>query len=328
MYLRAKIDVDPRSVVHRERTAPTDAFGKLLHYVTAKQTGDAVEVESFTRVSMLQQLRGALESIGVANVVRFAVDGIDVYNDKAGTPDDLTAAVGSYIERKRELPPGAPFATLRLVVEHLVEGLRCLVEVSVQRTHAPGEDPVSLRINAVVAELSLGFKEGIPQLAARMGPIFADSAGHAAYVEDKRAAFGRFIRGLENAVCGAMEVDSVQRVDHVCLVRPFGALQRVEDLPLHHRNAENDPLFFGYRGFTRASAYAWLWLQACRQGAIEVARCRIVDERGLPVADVGDAPIAAATHPLFGFGEPVEVDAGEGVTVFEGHAYAQPDPGS
>lgn len=328
MYFRAKIDVDPRSVVHREYAPPTDVFGKLLHYLTAKRTGEELEVESFTRVSILQQLLGALQSVGVRDVIRLAVDGVDLYYDSSRTRDDLEAAVGGYIERKQALPPGSVFETLRLVVEHLAEGVRYVIEVRVQRTHAPGEDPISLRINAVVAELGLGFQETVGQLRDRLAPVFETSAGYAAYVEDKRTAFGAFVRGLENSVCAAMAVDSVQRVDQVCLLRPFGALQRLADLPSGRGNVDSDPLFFGYPGIDRAFAYAWLWAEACHRGALQVSRCRVVDERGRPVADIGSTAVDAANHPLFVLGAALPEELGEDITRFEGHTYAAGPSGS
>jgi len=76
--------VAPWKITEIEKVQPTKAFKRMLFFMTAGGVGDQQEVETFTAISILQQIFKGLTSVGINNIVRLAKDDMDYYIDNEG----------------------------------------------------------------------------------------------------------------------------------------------------------------------------------------------------------------------------------------------------
>jgi hypothetical protein len=302
MYFDAKLTIDPSQITELHHVKPSKAFGRLFYYLTAGRTGDDEEVETFTAVSILQQLNMAMRSLRITNIVRLARDGRDYYLDTTGRDDDLGEALAAF-ESRASREDLAPFASLKLVLEHTDDTLRYLLQVDVHRAHAVGRDPLQVRVSAVLGGFAGSTRAEVePALA----PIFGDQARYDAFVAQRRAHFDAFLVRLSTAIQGTIPADKIGSAVTTCIVRPR---ERVEDVAriktarMIHGEDDDEwaPLFHGYAGFDTATLYAWAWTELAHAHRIRLRDFTLVDETGRTIAVVGaqgfDAGAAEALAP-------------------------------
>ena len=70
MYFRGKLSIDPTQLTKMEKVAPSTGFKKLFHNITGGQFADQHEVETFKAISILQQLHGSFNAVGIDNIIR------------------------------------------------------------------------------------------------------------------------------------------------------------------------------------------------------------------------------------------------------------------
>ena len=128
MYFKGKLEIDPSQVTVYKRVKPTKLFSKLVDFLTFGAVSEKQETETFTAVSIIQQLNVGLRSIDVKNVIRLAVDDYDFYLDEKGQEDDLEQAM---FEFKTKVDPieSEYYNTIYLVLEHVGDTIKYLIEI-------------------------------------------------------------------------------------------------------------------------------------------------------------------------------------------------------
>ena len=79
MYFESTIRIDPSQVTSIEKVKPTKAFKRMLYHLTKGGISEKEERETFTAISILQQLNKAFIQQGITNVIRLSHDDIDFY---------------------------------------------------------------------------------------------------------------------------------------------------------------------------------------------------------------------------------------------------------
>ena len=130
MYYRAQVELNPSEITLIERVKPSHVFGKMLHFLTAGLASPEEEQQTFTAITILQQLNRALRDAGVTNIVRLSKDQIDFYFDEEAKKNDLKAAVETF-QYEVDHIEAEVFEDLKLVVEHETELLKLLIEIDV-----------------------------------------------------------------------------------------------------------------------------------------------------------------------------------------------------
>ena len=152
MYLSSVLRVDPSKQTLIEAIKPTKAFNKFLHALTAGLTSKKEEIETFTAVSILQRINLCFRSMGINDIVRLSKDEIDFYLDTEGKKDDLQEALDQF-DLKTHGVESEMFGTLTLVLEHMDETLKYLIQIDIKRKHPVGEYPIKIMVNAVGNQL-------------------------------------------------------------------------------------------------------------------------------------------------------------------------------
>ena len=130
MFMIGTLNVDPPQ--------PTD-------YVRGEgQSGDVVEVETFSTSQILQQLVFTLRRCDITNCVRLICDGETLFEDLQGQGDDLTTAIRSLAGADEDTR--RTFEQVRLVLEHRGDLLRVIIDVEVTRVHDVDVCPVVVNL--------------------------------------------------------------------------------------------------------------------------------------------------------------------------------------
>jgi len=320
MYFTGDLSIDPAQMTKFKRVKPSKAFGKLFYYLTAGSTGTKQEIETFTAVSVLQQLNQAVRKLGINNIVRLARDAEDLYLDTKGRTDDLREAMEAFASRHSDSP--AEFELLQLVLEHEDEKLKYLIDVRVRRQHEPGVHPIAIHLNGAVKNLRVDPVTGTAaEIKGKLSTVFADQDAYDAYVADHRSHFDEFIRQLKIAIGESMEVDYVTTDSKMRMVRPKSKKGRASDIEHDYEDDTVELMHAGYPGFDDAFFYAFVWSELCFDHNIRVQDTSIVDDGGHPMLDVGSEGFDAGAADTLDPSATFEAPPGDDVTYHSGHAY-------
>lgn len=295
MFFLGKISIDPSQMTIVNRVKPTKLFGKLLHALTFGQTSSREEHETFTAVTILQQINMGVRSVNVQNIVRLRVDDYDFYLDEKGVEDDLKQAMLEF-EAKIDPLEAEHFDAIYLVLEHVDQSLKYLIEISIKRKHKVGEFPISISVNGVATDFKRQKDETRAQLEERLKPVFKDQQKYDEFLAQKRAQFDQFMDELEFSIKKFIKVDELRKESNTQILRPKEKRERPVET---HPESYSQPIFYNYYGFGDYFFYAWMWGSMCHSHSIYCNNFYMVDETGSDVMSVGDAGFdAGATDTL------------------------------
>ena len=137
MYMSATLSIDPTQLTQIRRK-PTKGFRRFAELLTANLISEKEEHETFTALSILQEINVALRSIHVSDVVTFSKDGNVLYDDKASSStDDMSAAIDS-LKRQSMHDSSDVFSELSLMLEHHLARVAVIIEIRIRRVHDIG----------------------------------------------------------------------------------------------------------------------------------------------------------------------------------------------
>ena len=296
MYLNARLTVDPSAVTQLVKTKPTRGFGRLAGALSGGLKSSQEEQETFSALTIIQQLFMVLRSLGINDIVRISKDQEVLFDDVTGKPDDLKPALEQTIKKlgKQRLQV---FESLTLVLLHNTQDQTCLLQLQVRRTHAVGEHPLQLVVNAFPREFSA--KEGEQSVSLKLSEVFRDQSRYDDFLARQRKGLATFLEQVRKAFQARMQVDAVEVSTSVKIVRPQNRISEIGQLPLASHNPQADPAFSGCFGTEAAFFYAWLWADLCHQQNIRCSNCLVVDGDGELLETLDARGVDAQSHRLF-----------------------------
>lgn len=328
MYLSATMTIDPSHLTQLRRK-PTKGFRRFAELLTGNLLSQREEHETFTALSILQEINLALRSVGVTDVVKFSKDEQVLYDDQASeSSDDMPAAIDAL--SRSHAPKNESFSSLSLLLEHHLTSIALIIEIKVLRVHAIGVYPIQISVNGLDADLQAASQ---PQtLNDRLDQVFASQQTYDAYTESKKAEFEAFIEQLEQAFRSRMQVNNLHRRIYTNIVRPGltpanskGGLDSTSAGDLNSSDPINGsnsaPMLQRYHGGGDSLMYLWMWSSFMHSNNTYCHDATIVSESGQPAFSVGEegfnagesstldpeAPFEAPDCPI----EPVEGVGGE-----------------
>lgn len=284
MYFNGQLELDPTEITIIKNVKPTKVFRKLLDTLTLGMTSEKAEHETFTAVSILQQINMSLRSEGITNVIRLAIDDYDFYLDEKGVEDDLQDAM-LLLEVKIDPVESENFKAIYMVLEHEKDNLKYILEISVARTHPVGEYPIKIKINGVLSQFKRQTEENREEVAKRMGAIFEDQEKYNTFLQDKTTTFNTFLDELELALRKFIKTDDTHKNFSKEMIRPKKKVNRAEDI---QTTQTSQPVFYGYYGFGDYLFYSFLWSRACYNNNIYCHDFSLVDGSGHNIMNVGE----------------------------------------
>ena len=95
MFYKAIITIDPSQLTRIERVKPQKAFKRMLYILTSGSIADKEEQETFTAISILQQINAVFSSKGINNIVRGDMRGVQaagIHNLVTGNTEGVQAS--------------------------------------------------------------------------------------------------------------------------------------------------------------------------------------------------------------------------------------------
>ena len=324
MYLSATMTIDPNHLTQLRRK-PTKGFRRFAELLTGNLLSQREEHETFTALSIMQEINVALRSVGVTDVVKFSRDDQVLYDDQASAnSDDMSAAIDS-LARNRT-PHAESFSSLSLLLEHHLASIALIIEIKVLRVHAIGVYPIQIAVNGLDAAMQTA--EDTHTLSSQLDQVFASQQSYDAYTESKKAEFEAFIERLEQAFRSLMNVDNLHRRVYTNIVRPGLTPSSKSNSAAHdpatgnaYSEANQPPMMQRYHSSADSLMYLWMWSSFMHTNNTYCHDTTIVSESGQPAFSVGeagfnagesstldpDAPFEAPDCPI----EPVEGVGGE-----------------
>lgn len=253
MYFEGIITVDPSEITKIERIKPTKAFKRMLYHLTLGGITEKQERETFTAVSILQQLNRSFSQKGINNIIRLSHDGIDFYLDREGKKDDLKEALDLY-ELNAGEAMSAQFNELLLVLEHEDDWFKYLIEVVICRNHSVGEYPISVKVSGLLKEFS-GQKESVDSSIER---VFASQTQYDVFKRARLHDFTGFIDGFVLCIKQSIAVDNINTEIKTKIIVPNNKVKLKTELKKHQSN-DYHGLHYGYHGFDDFLFYSMLW---------------------------------------------------------------------
>lgn len=295
MLLTSKISLQPKQEVVIERKAPTKMFAKLLHALTSGLSSPQEKHQTFTAISILQELNIALRQANIVNIVRLAKDGNDFYFDAHGKDNDLAEAMKDF-KLNTDNFEASLFNDLYLVLEHDDGQLRYLIEIDVKRVHGINEKPINININGVIKALEAQNGETPEQLSERLTGVFGGKDDLEAFSTRNRALFEKFVSDLSLIFTKSIRCESYDIDNKVQLIRaqtPASAYEdddKREKAPMAHR---------GYPGWDNYAMYSLCWMGLMGTFGASAADVDIISTDGGLLQEVGDAGLDASSDVIF-----------------------------
>lgn len=295
MYLYGKLEIDPSQMTLIKKVNPTGVFTKLLDALTFGKLSDKQEHETFTALSILQQLSLGMRAMNIHNVIRLAIDEYDFYFDHSGVEDDLNQAM---FELKSKIDPleSEIFKTIYMVLEHESNDLKYVIEIGVERKHKVGEYPIKIIVNGVISELKLNNGESRDELIERMRPLFANQKSYDEYINTYQTKFNEFLYEMDRSIRKVIRVDDIQIDSAIEIIRPKRKIQDPDEL---RSDYFNQPFFFGYYGLNRHAFYTMIWPELLYESGLYVNNFDLVDEIGNIICTVGQNGFKANEYETF-----------------------------
>jgi len=284
MYFSATLSIDPSQITIVQKIKPSKMFARLLDALTFGSLSEKQEHETFTAVSILQQINMALRSLNVNNIIRLSVNNYDFYLDTEGLKDDLKKAMNEF-ELKIDELESKTFENIYLVLEHLDGSFNYLIDILIERKHKVGVYPINIKINAVLNDFKLNEGETRKDLEKRIEKVFTNQEVYDNFLNIKKSEFNNFIDNLEFAIRKFIKVDNIIKNVSTKLIRPKEKILSVNQIP---SNKIGEPIFWGYYGFTDIIFYSFIWSSLCYEHNIYLNDFYLVDELGNNVMNVGE----------------------------------------
>jgi len=318
MYFNGILEIDPSQITIFKKVKPSKLFAKLKDVLSFGALTEKQEHETFTAVSILQQINMGLRSITVKNVIRLAVDDYDFYLDEKGLDDDLEQAM---FEFKAKVDPleSELFDTIFLVLEHEDDFLKYLIEISVTRKHKVGEYPIKINVNGVLKE----FKYSVDNTAQKrikekIEEIFNDQKKYDSFIREMKLHFDKFLDELAQAIKKFIRIDDLIKQSNIQIIRTKQKIESPKQIK-HGRYAE--PIHYGYYGIDDYFFYTTMWSSLLFQHNLYCANCLIVDSLGEPVMRVGENGFNAGESNTLNSGTPFEAPVGGDIEYFSSNEF-------
>lgn len=253
MYFEGKLTIDPSELTKIERLKPTKAFKRLAYYLTLGGVSDKEEVETYTALSILQQLYGTFSDSRITNIVRLSHDDIDFYLDQEGVENDLKDALDKY-DLEIDQSMATHFNKLVLILEHEDVNFKYLFEVIINRNHEVGAYPIEINITGLFRGLGTNNTE----ITSNLEQVFSTQENYNQFKLQRREAFEAFVHSFEQSIRKTMKVDDVKSSLRTKMVVP-----KAGTTANAHTNYRDDGYYgvhYGYHGFDDELYYTSHWL--------------------------------------------------------------------
>jgi hypothetical protein len=289
------MDIDPSQATEIKKIKKPNALSKVLNVLSFGLATERKEHETFTAISILEQVYNGLKSMNVDNIVRLSVDNFDFYLDDTGREQDLEDVVDIFNKMIDPLSSKL-FDSLYLVIEHLEQSIKYLIEIRVKRKHQVGEYPIVIIVNGVFNDFKLSNDESIDNLRKRMNVTFQSQKDYDNYTSTKKIFFNEFVQRLETMIRQNIPIDDLRIKNSIDIISAKNSIKSIDEIPV---KKDSMPVFYGYFSFDRQIMYCFLWAQLMYDLKLGSADFRTIDEEGSVLIALSTAGLMSGEYDWF-----------------------------
>lgn len=294
MFYTAAIQIDPTQIT-KIKNEPTDSFFKsLLNLVSLGSKDDKYEQETFTAVSIMNQIKSGLTEAGIDNVIKLAVDNQDYYLDKENQENDLEFAF-SNLKFKIDPVGSKLFENINLVMEYLDSDFKYYIDININRKHKINEFPIKIKVIGLFKEFGLSERVSLSGIKQKLEFLFTESEYLETFVKSKNLEFNKFINKLYYHLGKFIEVDAIKKDTIGCIVRPNSANYTEDEIKTKHVYSN---ILEDYLGLYNYSLYLWYWSEMLHKLNINIYSVIIVDEYGNKIVKIGQIGFMAGNFNM------------------------------
>jgi len=247
------------------------------------------------------------------------VDDYDFYLDETGEENDLDKAMFQFSARVDPIESEL-FNTIYLVMEYLHEGIKYLIEISINRKHVVGEYPITINVNGVLDEFRYDAGQPLSQFSSKFNEMFPTSSSYSNLTKNHKDQFDVFLDELSTAAKKFIKVDNVRKKSEIRIIRPRKRISQISEIR-HERFAQ--PVFYGYYGFDYFFYYTWFWGENMFDNNLFCSDCTIIDEIGNPVMKIGTEGFYAGEFQTLNPSSGFEAPLAEEIEYFPENEYSE-----
>jgi hypothetical protein len=300
MFFNGNISIDPAQLTKIEKVRPQKAFKRILYFLTAGAVSDQEEQETFTAVSILQQLYTVFNSLGINNLVRLSHDDIDFYLDAEGKKDDLKEMLDLYDLQTNDAM-SETFKQLCMVLEHEENGFKYLINITINRTHKVGVYPIDIFVDGLMQEFAMHSDGELESLNNKMRTIFKDQDSYNSFVMEREARFNQFLDKIKFQINKLIRVTDVKLQSKAQILIPKEPRKDLQTFKQQYpvNQQARSPVYHGYYGFGDMFFYSFLWSSMLHSNHIHVHNSNLISEDGALIREIGEEGIDAGDNSLF-----------------------------
>jgi len=299
MYYAGHISVDPSQLTKIKKIEPSGTFKKLLFQMSAGLISEKEEQETFTAISILQQIYASLIDLNIDNMVRLSQDNLDYYLDKEGKQHDLKEAFDLYELNSDEILSEV-FSKIYLVLEHGYGSFHYLIEVDINRSHEVGKYPIELKINGMLQDFKANSDTEADEIKKKMKSILNDQESYNKYVTEKENEFNNFLQSIKISLMKFIQCDDVKIETKKKLVAPKEKIKgrKSHSIDNSHYNYHYDPVYCGYYGIADYFYYSMLWSSFTHDNNYYINDLDIYSDTGEVLGSIGEENVDASNLNL------------------------------
>jgi len=283
MYLTSQIEIDP-SQLTKIKSVPQNSFWhKFANFMTLGVRSKKLEQETFTAISIINEIYTALKRAGLNNIVSLSIDDHIVFEDKLSVDDDLDTAI---FEAKRKLDPlqSELFEHIDLTLEHIQNDIKFVIDIHILRKHRVGEYPIKIWISGLFNEYALRENETRIQLLKRLSEAFVNQEVYDIFCKRFEGNFSYFIADFKRSLSLAIPNDAIIEKSKKVILRPKIVPESFSKYNVNNISFAND------KGLEikNQSFYTMFWADLCHKYNIYVNNTIVADELGNYIIDIGN----------------------------------------
>ena len=294
MFYTTTIQIDPTQITQIKNVSTDSFFKSLLNLVSLGNKDTKYEQETFTAVSIMQQIKSGLTAAGIDNVIKLAVDNHDYYLDSDNQENDLEFAF-SNLKFKIDPLGSKLFENINLVMEYLDSDFKYYIDINIYRKHKINEYPIKIKVIGLFKEFGLNERVSLSGIKQKLEFLFTETEYLNTFVNSKKLEFNKFINNLYYHLGKFIEVDAIKKDTIGCIVRPNSANYTIDEI-------KNKPIYTkvldDYLGLYNYSLYLWYWSEMLHKSNINIYNVIIVDEDGNIVVKIGQVGFLTGNYSM------------------------------
>jgi len=304
MIFQSNISVDPSELTKIVKVEPKKAFKRILYFLTRGLVSDKNEIETFTAISVLQQLYMVFHQQQIKNLVKLSHDDIDFYFDKEGKKNDLKETLDLY-ELQTNEAMSVNFKKLKMVLEHEDHVLKYLIHITINKNHDVGVYPIDIFIDAVSLTFTKPNQEE-KEFKNKIKNIFESQAQFDAHIQELKSHFDTFTNHLAFEIKKQIQTDDLIVKNHNSFIIPKNKKDQLNPALMQPNPNVNAPIYHGYYGFSDALFYSVLWSDMMHHNHIHVHDSHLFTDHGDFLTSVDGQGVDSSDFSLFQFDEDLQ----------------------